>query len=290
VVSPHFQVALADSQHGAVREDAANSRCVELLLRPRLQLEGAYDRSVFTVASFASPAECQDLSDAAHRLLDSYGHAAQPARSRLSIVSRVDRVLRLRLLALLEAELPAFAQAVFGQNTGLADLRPEYSPGEPAVNIYTTGGEFAPHTDKQSVTLLVPLSAAFEGGGTAFWPDSHHRPRDHADDDDDYDENCRTNWLPHSHMLAPPAGTAIIFGGNVTHAGLPVTAGIRHLFVMSFTLRPRAVKPASMCSDARPRADCPPAAANAASLASSQSDEADCASMAGLSEFADLFA
>ena len=78
-----------------MREDAANSRCAELLLRPRLQLEGAYDRSVFTVASFASPAECQDLSDAAHRLLDSYGHAAQPARSRLSIVSRVDRVLRL---------------------------------------------------------------------------------------------------------------------------------------------------------------------------------------------------
>ena len=49
------------------------------------------------------------------------------------------------------------AEAIFGQRTGLAGLRPEYSPGEPAVNIYTAGGEFAPHTDKQSVSLLVPL-------------------------------------------------------------------------------------------------------------------------------------
>ena len=49
------------------------------------------------------------------------------------------------------------AEEIFGQRTGLAGLRPEYSPGEPAVNIYTAGGEFAPHTDKQSVSLLVPL-------------------------------------------------------------------------------------------------------------------------------------
>ena len=279
-------------EHEAVREVAAAPRCKELLLRPRL-FEGAYDRSVFTVDSFASAAECQALVDAAHRLLDSYGNAhVQPARSRLSIVSRIDQVLRLRLLTLLEAELPDFAHSIFGQSTGLAELRPDYSPGEPAVNIYTTGGEFAPHTDKQSVTLLVPLSAAdaFKGGGTAFWPESHLGQKKGADDNIAYDENCRSNWLPHTHKLSPPAGTAIIFGGDVTHAGLPVTAGTRHLFVMSFTLRPRAVKPASMCSDARPRADCPPAAANAASLASSQSDEADCASMAGLSDFADLFA
>ena len=38
------------------------------------------------------------------------------------------------------------------------------------------------------------------------------------------------------------AGTAIIFKGNVTHSGLPVTSGIRHLFVMSFSLSPKAKK------------------------------------------------
>ena len=36
-------------------------------------------------------------------------------------------------------------------------------------------------------------------------------------------------------MLRPPAGTALLFGGDVTHAGLPVTAGERAVFVASFS-------------------------------------------------------
>ena len=40
------------------------------------------------------------------------------------------------------------------------------------------------------------------------------------------------------------ARSPLFFGGDVTHAGLPVTSGTRHLFVMSFTLRPgRTVEP-----------------------------------------------
>jgi hypothetical protein len=27
-----------------------------------------------------------------------------------------------------------------------------------AINIYTAGGEFAPHTDKEALSLLIPLS------------------------------------------------------------------------------------------------------------------------------------
>lgn len=272
---------MGPTDHEAVREDAADEKrtaVVELLLRPRSLEASACDRSVFTVDSFASREECKALVDKAHQLLASYGRAyAQPARSRLSIVTPVDEVLRHRLLALMEAELPEFARAVFGQATGLAELRPEYSPGEPAVNIYKKGGEFAPHTDKQSVSLLVPLSdegVAFEGGGTAFWPDGHHTRREDAADDEPYNENDRSNWLPHSHMLRPPTGTAIIFGGDVTHAGLPVTSGTRHLFVMSFTLRPagRAVKP-----DVAPFVQ-------ALSDSGDESDVAD-----GLADFADLF-
>jgi len=144
------------SDAGVAEDTACLPRVHELLLRPRLQ--GSYDRSVFTVDAFATADECEALVVAAHRLLDSYGtRDVQPARTRLSIVSQVDKVLRLRLLTLIEAELPAYAEEIFGQRTGLAGLRPEYSPGEPAVNIYTAGGEFAPHTDKQSVSLLVPL-------------------------------------------------------------------------------------------------------------------------------------
>ena len=36
-------------------------------------------------------------------------------------------------------------------------------------------------------------------------------------------------------VLAPPAGTALLFGGDVTHAGQPVAAGQRAVFVASFS-------------------------------------------------------
>jgi hypothetical protein len=42
---------------------------------------------------------------------------------------------------------------------------------------------------------------------------------------------------PPSLVLAPPPGTAIFWRGHLTHAGLPVTAGVRHVFVASFDLR-----------------------------------------------------
>lgn len=215
--------------------------CVELLLRPRLY-KGALGHSVFTVASFASADECDALIAAAERLLRSYGNRApQPALCRLSIVSEVQPRLLRRLLALVEQTLPALGEALFGRTANLADMAVEYSPGEPAVNVYLVGGHFAPHTDKQALTLLVPLSAdgAFEGGGTAFWKDGHHRlpgpPGAPA-----YEQGDARGWLPHDLALRPPRGSAIIFGGNVTHAGLAVTSGTRHLFVMSFSLRPRA--------------------------------------------------
>ena len=38
-------------------------------------------------------------------------------------------------------------------------------------------------------------------------------------------------------VLRPPAGTALLFGGHVTHAGMPVTAGERAVFVASFSPR-----------------------------------------------------
>ena len=98
------------SDAGVAEDTACLPRVHELLLRPRLQ--GSYDRSVFTVDAFATADECEALVVAAHRLLDSYGtRDVQPARTRLSVVSQVDKVLRLRLLTLIEAELPAYADA-----------------------------------------------------------------------------------------------------------------------------------------------------------------------------------
>ena len=46
-------------------------------------------------------------------------------------------------------------------------------------------------------------------------------------------ERCR----PPTLALNPPTGSAILFGGTVTHAGLAVTSGVRGVFVASFSPR-----------------------------------------------------
>ena len=269
---------------------------MELLLKPRLPGEcscQSWDdgqwHSVFTVSDFATVPECEALIASASRLLASYGDATPPPRSRLAIVSKTEGVLLRRCFALVETRLPALAVSLFGTSSAaeLEKMSIRYSPGEPAVNVYTAGGNFSPHTDKQSLTLLVPLSpaGAFEGGGTAFWKDSHHAPRGLLlsdgslnpyriptdDDAGEVDENDENHWLPHDHVLRPPRGTAIIFGGDVTHSGLPVTSGTRHLFVMSFTLKKRTL----------------PVAVAAPEREDSGDDETVDAE--GLGDFADLF-
>ena len=74
---------------------------------------------------------------------------------------------------------------------------------------------------------LTSRGAAFEGGGTAFW-----RPSERADEDED---GQRHVCGPPTITLAPPAGAALLFGGQATHAAEPVTAGERCVFVGSFT-------------------------------------------------------
>ncbi|KAJ1640331.1 hypothetical protein T492DRAFT_509001 [Pavlovales sp. CCMP2436] len=95
-----------------------------------------------------------------------------------------------------------------------------------------------PHA--QAISLLVPLSppGAFSGGGTAFWTNGHHGPRP-TEGQPSYEPADARSWLPHDLLLNPARGTAIIFGGDVTHSGLHVIAGTRHIFVMSFSLKPR---------------------------------------------------
>ena len=83
------------------------------------------------------------------------------------------------------------------------------------------GGDFKMHTDKQALTILLPLSSSnsFVGGGTSFWSQDS---RGHRVEDP-------------TIILKPPMGTAMLFGGCVTHAGVPVEEGIRVVFVASFS-------------------------------------------------------
>eukprot|EP00614_Pseudopedinella_elastica_P006292 CAMPEP_0172607960 /NCGR_PEP_ID=MMETSP1068-20121228/28078_1 /TAXON_ID=35684 /ORGANISM="Pseudopedinella elastica, Strain CCMP716" /LENGTH=301 /DNA_ID=CAMNT_0013411093 /DNA_START=155 /DNA_END=1060 /DNA_ORIENTATION=- len=124
-----------------------------------------------------------------------------------------------------------FATAATGDGGGssgrllLGDLyragRLEFSSREPAINVYWKGGEFLAHKDHQAITVLIPLSSNhdFRGGGTGFWgQDSRgHRAEGPA------------------LVLRPDAGTAMLFGGHVTHAGIPVEEGTRVVFVASFS-------------------------------------------------------
>ena len=41
-------------------------------------------------------------------------------------------------------------------------------------------------------------------------------------------------------VLKPPLGSALVFGGDVTHAGMPVETGLRSVFVASFSTRTAA--------------------------------------------------
>jgi hypothetical protein len=138
------------------RPNEAACPYVELLLRPRL-FEERIGHSVFTVANFASSAECDDLIAAGYRVLKSYSRSVQYPRERLPLATRLDHTLFLRLLSLLELHMPDFCESTFGQSSQLKDMGRRFSPGEPAVNIYTAGGEFAPHTDKEHVTMLSML-------------------------------------------------------------------------------------------------------------------------------------
>lgn len=106
-----------------------------------------------------------------------------------SSADAVCEAILLRLLAFVDAELPAVAQLQFGTEAASEEASDAsgssasplgrmyesnefaFAAREPAVNVYAAGGQFTPHKDNQAFTVLVPLTSpdSFEGGGTGFW-------------------------------------------------------------------------------------------------------------------------
>ena len=107
----------------------------------------------------------------------------------------------------------------------------EWSEGEPAINVYTERGRFGAHKDHLALTVLIPLTSPaddFSGGGTGFWSmESIGSGLDEGQEPEG----------PPVAVLAPPLGTALVFGGDVTHAGMPVETGLRSVMVASFSTR-----------------------------------------------------
>ena len=152
-----------------------------------------------------------------------------PTRMPASEAELCDTILR-RMLRFIDDELDELAASLFSHpHSGLTGLHESgelvFSETEPAINVYFEDGCFLPHEDNCALTMLIPLSSPaggdFVGGGTGFWAPE---PRRATGDD-----------VEPSVVLAPPAGTAMLFAGHVTHAGMQVLAGSRVVLVASFS-------------------------------------------------------
>jgi len=140
--------------------------------------------SVVVIDALLSPKDCDCLiAEALNATISSQRQADQTSdgRVRLPVCDvfneetqmRCDAIL-VRTLTWLGVYLPNLRTALFQDVPLLSCIRnPQlnFACGEPAVNVYTVGGRFQPHKDKESLTVLSILSKteAFDGGGTAFW-------------------------------------------------------------------------------------------------------------------------
>ena len=155
-----------------------------------------------------------------------HGRMRMPITDALDMagVATCDSLL-LRAIALLDAAMPLLTQALFPHHATLSATTCIHNPNlifstnEPAINIYTEGGGFGAHEDKQSLTVLVNLSTAgvdFHGGGTVFWS------KKAACDPD----TGRGSFVNEPTMaLCPPAGSALVFGGTVEYPRGPAGLG-----------------------------------------------------------------
>ena len=202
--------------------------------------------SVLLLPALLQPSECAEMRAAADRWCDAdswTGVALRRIQCHVDGVNLDGRAHALADLILcralwnLEQQCPELCAELFplGRPNGrplhdLGDCSFKFSGSEPMINRYTDGGAFDPHQDGHALTVLVPLSSPsvhFEGSGTAFWSAATIG-----------DDPMAASASPPTLVLCPPAGDALFWRGHITHAGLPVTSGMRHVFVASFNLRP----------------------------------------------------
>ena len=207
----------------------------------------AAGHSVMQLHRFASAAECMQLLQEATTVASGWpldlkhpGRTRMPVKTALSMQGQgLCDSLIVRALGVVETEFPLLHAALFREHghtvTCINNPCFTFAVGEPGINIYTAGGQFEPHEDKQSLTILVTLSSidAYDGGGTMFWPNG-----DSMGGSESVQPN--TEDTDPAFIVRPPAGTALLFGGRVTHAGQTVLSGERGVFVCSLSLQDTA--------------------------------------------------
>jgi hypothetical protein len=260
-----YLASRAFRSHGRVtssRNPHISSCCEEMFISPSAAYTAnATDAivkgsSLMRLHALASPLECKMLLEAGtsaaseefegqSRPSAKYGQTVIPARVRMPVdrilesleLKLCDLVLR-RALARLAIDAPQLCLRQLGASNESTRRRilgnPEliFSDGEPAINVYRVGGDFKPHQDKMSMTILVSLSdnacGSFTGGGTAFWSEADSGPERPAHAQD------LTQGRPPSFVVQASAGSALVFTGSVTHGAMPVLSGERAIFVASF--------------------------------------------------------
>lgn len=271
--------ALPQCWHTVLLADACSSACPGELVR-------AGD-AVLTLNGLASDDECaslvEDALDSAALLQRSRFDQGLPPTGRarlptLAAMSRADasdlncmqhlstradalcKTILLRALHTIDTQLPTLrSEFVPGEAHSLAhrfeaDLL-EYSSFEPAVNVYSAGGEFLPHKDHQALTVLVPLSGPddFIGGGTGFWAKSAEPEPEAEQAAQGWAQGASTTFdvAAPSLVLTPPRGTAMLFAGHVSHAGMAVEGGTRVVLVASFSAKGATARELMRTTEAR---------------------------------------
>jgi len=226
----------------------------------------ARGKVILEVSPAASTEECQTMVQAALNLCDDA--TDERGRRRFSVSSNFDKDfvltvedILLDVMDYLDEAVPSIYQTLFAPHDDWLTYQPlnaqleaptvppesylqdtcetlgelyqdnqlEWSEGEPAINVYKKSGYFGAHKDHLALTILIPLTTSFEGGGTGFWAGNRN-----------VDENVST---PPDLILKSPTGSALVFGGDVTHAGMPVLQGLRSVLVCSFSTRTPTSRP-----------------------------------------------
>lgn len=193
--------------------------------------------SILVLKQLVSEAECKQLIAAA----DQWCSSSESSTAGLCRIQchpdginldgcthALSHAILTRALWTLEHLEPELCAELFPDATNLCDFWFRFSGDEPMLNRYTSGGVFEPHQDGHALTVLVPLSTSgvdFQGGGTAFWSEQEIGQ-----------DSTAAQGFPPSLVMRPSPGTGLFWRGHLTHAGLPVTEGIRHVFVASFNL------------------------------------------------------
>lgn len=223
-----------------------HDECTEIRLSAKAELNTSLFSTVLVLPGALEKGVCESLIEAADLSAPSSisqtgtaGTSADGTRVRVPLANlhnttaaaAMQKLLHEHILPFFERR-PELSESLFGLSRGLGAMRTTWGNGEPAVNRYLPGGEFPEHVDHETLTVLTQLSpdGSFTGGGTVFWPEEEN------------DANTRGFRPPvrteeNQTIVNLPRGEVLLFNGELSHAGLPIQSGVRHVLVGSFNLK-----------------------------------------------------